>query len=171
VIEAGRPSFATIRAMTPADWPEVARIYGEGISTGVATFEAEVPSWTTWDAGHFGHSRWVAVGTGGLLGWAALSPVSRRSCYAGVAEISVYVSAEARGQGVGRRMLQALVESAESAGIWTLQAGIFAENVASLRLHESCGFRFVGRRERIARLAGRWRDTMLFERRSPTVGA
>ncbi len=157
--------------MAAGDWPEVARIYGEGIATGVATFEAEVPAWTTWDAGHLGHSRWVAEGTDGLLGWAALAPVSRRACYAGVAEISVYVSARARGEGIGRRLLWALIESAEAAGLWTLQAGIFEENVASLRLHESCGFRFVGRRERIARLGDRWRDTVLLERRSPVIGA
>lgn len=156
--------------MGPGDWPEVARIYGEGIATGIATFEAEVPSWATWDAGHLGHCRWVADEAAGLLGWAALSPVSRRACYAGVAEVSIYVSAGARGHGIGRRLLHALVESAEAGGIWTLQAGIFAENFASLRLHESCGFGLVGRRERIARLAGRWRDTMLFERRSTTVG-
>jgi phosphinothricin acetyltransferase len=156
--------------MTPGDWPEVARIYAEGIATGIATFEAEVPSWATWDAGHLGHSRWVAAGAEGLLGWSALSPVSRRACYAGVAEVSIYVSAGARGDGIGGRLLHALIESAEAGGIWTLQAGIFAENHASLRLHESWGFRLVGRRERIAQLAGRWRDTMLFERRSMMVG-
>ncbi len=159
-----------IRAMVPGDWPEVARIYGEGIATGTATFEQEVPSWAAWDSGHLGHSRWVAAAGEGLAGWAALSPVSRRTCYAGVAEISIYVSAHARGQRVGGRLLAALVESADAAGIWTLQAGIFAENTASVRLHESCGFRFVGRRERIARLEGIWRDTLLFERRSSAIG-
>lgn len=164
-------SLPTVRPMIPEDWPDVARIYGEGIATGIATFEAEVPAWKTWDAGHLGHSRWVATESHWLVGWAALSPVSRRACYAGVAEISIYVAARARGQGVARRLMQALIESAEAAGIWTLQAGIFAENTASVRLHESCGFRFVGRRKRIAQLAGRWRDTLLFERRSAIVGA
>jgi L-amino acid N-acyltransferase YncA len=164
------PHPAEIRAMRIEDWPEVARIYGEGIASGTATFEKEVPSWTAWDAGHLGHSRWVAGGIGALLGWAALSPASRRSCYAGVAEISIYVSAHMRGQGIGRRLLLALLESAESAGIWSLQAGVFAENTASVRLHQSCGFRLVGRRERIAQLDGIWRDTLLFERRSASVG-
>lgn len=156
--------------MVPEDWPEVARIYGEGIATHTATFEQEVPSWAAWDGGHLEHSRWVAATGAELAGWAALSPVSRRSCYAGVAEISIYVTAHARGQGIGRLLLRALIESAEAAGIWTLQAGIFAENTASVRLHEACGFRFVGRRERIARLDGMWRDTLLFERRSSAVG-
>lgn len=162
---------AEIRAMAPEDWSEVARIYQEGISSGTATFEQEVPSWAVWDNAHLGHSRWVAAAGAVLHGWAALSPVSRRACYAGVAEVSIYVSALARGQGLGRRLLQQLLESAESAGIWTLQAGVFAENSASVQLHQSCGFRFVGRRERIAQLDGRWRDTLLFERRSSTVGA
>jgi phosphinothricin acetyltransferase len=157
--------------MIPSDWPEVARIYAEGIATGIATFEEEVPPWDAWDAGHLGHSRWVVGDASGLVGWAALAPVSRRACYAGVAEISIYVEARGQGQGIGRRLLQAVIESAEAAGIWTLQAGIFAENVASLRLHASCGFRLVGRRERIARRDGRWRDTVLFERRSTAVGA
>jgi L-amino acid N-acyltransferase YncA len=170
VTDAGPRVTLQIRPMTADDWSEVARIYGEGIATGIATFEAAVPPWTTWDAGHLRHSRWVAAGADGLLGWAALAPVSRRACYAGVAEISVYVSSSARGQGVGRQLLASLIASAEAAGIWTLQAGIFGENVASLRLHEACGFRFVGRRERIAQLAGRWRDTMLYEWRSLAVG-
>jgi phosphinothricin acetyltransferase len=157
--------------MAAEDWPEVARIYAEGIATGMATFEEEVPSWSSWDAGHLGHSRWVAGPVGALLGWAALTPVSRRACYAGVAEISVYVAGEARGQGIGRRLLGALIASAEEAGVWTLQAGVFAENTASLGLHQACGFRVVGRRERIAQLHGRWRDTILLERRSATTGS
>jgi phosphinothricin acetyltransferase len=162
---------APLRLLVPEDWPEVARIYAEGIATGMATFEAELPAWATWDAGHLAHSRWVVGPRGALLGWAALSPVSRRACYAGVAEISVYVGDKARGQGIGRRLLLALIESAEQGGIWTLQAGVFAENVASLRLHQGCGFRVVGCRERIAQLSGRWRDTILLERRSARVGS
>jgi phosphinothricin acetyltransferase len=160
-----------IRALTPDDWVAVAGIYAAGIATGIATFEAEVPSWLAWDAGHLVHSRWLAEAGGAVLGWAALSPVSRRSCYAGVAEISVYVAEEARGAGVGRQLVDALIQSAEEHGVWTLQAGVFAENVASLRLHQQCGFRVVGRRERIAQLNGRWRDTVLLERRSLSVGA
>ncbi|MEO8140170.1 MAG: N-acetyltransferase family protein [Gemmatimonadota bacterium] len=167
----GDLSATAIRPMTPDDWPEVSRIYAEGIATGTATFEAKVPSWADWDAGHLRYSRLVAERSSALLGWAALSPVSRRACYAGVAEISVYVAERARGGGIGRRLLEGLVESAESSGIWTLQAGVFAENAASLRLHQVCGFRLVGRRERIAQLGGRWRDTILLERRSLTVAA
>ncbi len=167
--ESSAPSV-TLRPMRATDWPEVARIYGEGIATGCATFETEVPAWAVWDAGHLGEHRLVALGDGALLGWAALAPVSRRQCYAGVAEVSVYIAAAARGRGVGRLLLRALIASADTAGLWTLQAGIFAENAASLQLHQACGFRIVGRRERIAQLASRWRDTVLLERRSTMVG-
>ncbi len=157
--------------MTPADWGEVARVYGEGIVTGNATFEAEVPSWEQWDASHLAGCRFVARDGDVLLGWAALSPVSRRACYRGVAEVSVYVREAARGGGVGRALLEHLVEASEAAGIWTLQGSTFPENAASLRLQAACGFRVVGRRERIARLHGVWRDTVLTERRSRRVGA
>jgi phosphinothricin acetyltransferase len=155
--------------MTPADWPQVARIYREGMETGNATFETEVPAWEAWDASHLLEHRIVAVEDDEVLGWAALSPVSRRECYRGVAEVSVYVAAAVRGRGIGRALLAALVESSERGGIWTLQATVFDGNAASLALHRGAGFREVGRRERIARLHGEWRDTILLERRSPTI--
>jgi L-amino acid N-acyltransferase YncA len=146
-------------------WPSVERIYVEGIATGNATFETESPGWENWDAKHHHHSRLVALEGEGLLGWAALSPVSQRRVYAGVAEVSIYVAEAARGKGVGRALLAALVEQAERNGIWTLQAGIFPENRASISLHKACGFREVGVRERIGRLKGVWRDVVLMERR------
>ncbi len=160
-----------MQVMTPTDWDDVAEVYGEGIAAGNATFEAQVPSWEQWDASHLAACRFVARDGGVLLGWAALSPVSRRPCYRGVAEVSVYVREAARGRGVGRALLEHLVEASEHAGIWTLQGSTFPENGASLRLQTACGFRVVGRRERIAQLHGRWRDTVLTERRSRRVGA
>jgi phosphinothricin acetyltransferase len=156
--------------MTPADWPQVQAIYREGIATGNATFETEVPPWESWDAGHLAVGRLVAREDERVIGWAALSPVSRRTCYAGVAEVSVYVAAAARGRGVGRTLLLAVIDASEKAGIWTLQGGTFPENEASLRLQRACGFRVVGRRERIGRLHGVWRDTVLTERRSALEG-
>ncbi|MGI4833357.1 MAG: GNAT family N-acetyltransferase [Janthinobacterium lividum] len=160
-----------ISALAAAHWPAVKAIYEAGIATGQATFTTEAPAWTAWAASHLPHSRWVALAPAGqVLGWAALSPVSSRSVYAGVAEVSVYVAAEARGRGVGRQLLGALVHSAEAQGLWTLQASIFPENAASLALHAAHGFRLVGRRERIAQLVGAWRDTLLLERRSTSVG-
>lgn len=146
------------------------RIYGEGIATGDATFETTVPEWAAFDSGHLSACRWVAVEGESVLGWAALSPVSSRCVYGGVAEVSVYVAHEAQGRGVGSRLLQALINTSESEGIWTLQAGIFPENVASVALHRKLGFREVGRRERLGRLQGRWRDVLLLERRSRKVG-
>src|SRR5215210_3680714 len=161
----------SIEKMLPGHWPQVRAVYVEGLATGDATFETEAPDWERWDASHLRACRLVAFGEGErVAGWAALSPVSAREVYAGVAEVSVYVGAEFRGRGVGRMLLQALVQASESEGIWTLQAGIFPENVASVALHESCGFREVGRRERVGKLKGRWRDTVLLERRSRTVG-
>lgn len=151
-------------------WEQVRAIYMEGIATGLATFETDAPSWERWDAGHLSCCRLIAHEDETLKGWAALSSVSARSVYAGVAEVSVYVAERHRGSGVGRALLEALVSASESSGIWTLQAGIFAENEASVRLHLRCGFREVGRRERIACLRGRWRDTILLERRSTIVG-
>jgi phosphinothricin acetyltransferase len=159
-----------IDIMTPDDWPEVSAIYEEGIATGNATFEMGVPSWEQWDSAHLPFCRFVASDAGGLLGWAALSPVSRRLCYRGVAEVSIYVSEGGRGRGVGRALLEHLVEASEAAGLWTLQGSTFPENVASLRLQASCGFRVIGRRERIAQIDGQWRDTVLTERRSGNVG-
>jgi len=160
-----------VRPLTPDDWPLVEAIWAEGIATRNATFETETPSWEAFDATrHRGH-RLVAVDDdGALLGWAALAPVSRRPCYEGVAENSVYVSADARGRGVGRSLMEALVASADADGIWTIQTNVFPENTASVALHERVGFRVVGRRDRIAQLDGIWRDTLLLERRSRTVG-
>lgn len=156
--------------MSGEDWPQVRQIYLEGISSGNATFETEAPSWEKWDSGHLQDCRLVARDHSRVLGWVALSPVSSRSVYAGVMEVSVYVGNAARGEGVGRALLSALVSCAEAAGIWTLQAGIFPENVASIQLHTSLGFREVGRRERIGKLVDRWRDVTLLERRSKVAG-
>lgn len=161
----------TIDAMLSADWEVVAAIYNQGIATGNATFETVVPDWASWDAKHLIGCRLVARVGDGVLGWAALSSVSDRCVYAGVAEVSIYVAGPVQGQGVGRALLRALVEASEQAGIWTLQAGIFPENAASVHLHEACGFRVVGRRERIGQMYGVWRDVLLLERRSPLVGA
>lgn len=160
-----------VEPMTESDWPAVSAIYEAGIATGHATFQTEAPVWEAWDRGHLPTCRLVARDdNGGVLGWAALSPVSSRPVYAGVAEVSVYVAATARGRGIGRLLLEALIDRSEADGRWTLQAGIFPENVASLALHESCGFRVVGRRERIGRHHGRWRDVLLLERRSAIAG-
>ena len=158
-----------LRELRAEDWPDVARIFGEGIATRLATFETEVPAWERWDAGHLRDHRLVAVAEGRVVGWAAVAPVSARPVYAGVVEASVYVEAAARGRGVGRLLLGELVRSTDRAGIWTVQAGIFPENEASLRLHEALGFVRVGLRRRIARLDGVWRDVVLLERRSDAV--
>jgi L-amino acid N-acyltransferase YncA len=154
----------TVEEMTAADWPAVSRIFEEGLDEG--TFEDAVPGWEDWDEGHLAEPRLVAREDGEVLGFAALAPVSRRACYAGVAENSVYVARAARGRGAGRALLEELVRRAETAGIWTIQAGILAGNDASVALHERCGFRVVGTRERIARKHGVWRDVVLMERRS-----
>lgn len=159
-----------IRAMTPDDWPDVSRIYKEGIDTNQATFETDVPSWETWDEGHLKICRLVAEMTGQIVGWAALSPVSKRNAYRGVVEHSIYIGSEARGQKVGFALMHALVEQSEQAGIWTLYASTFPENTASIALHEKCGFRVIGYREHIAQHDGKWRDTVLLERRSEVVG-
>jgi L-amino acid N-acyltransferase YncA len=159
-----------IDPLLSADWAKVRAIYLEGIATAQATFETEAPSWDEWNASHLPVCRLAARQADRLIGWAALSPVSRRRCYAGVAEVSVYVAAAQRGQGVGKELLQALVAASERYGIWTLQGATFAENAASLRLQASCGFRVVGRRERIGQLHGVWRTTILTERRSAVVG-
>lgn len=155
-----------IDEMTAQDWDEVRLIYEEGIATGVATFETAVPSFERWDSAHLPTCRLVVRGPDGIMGWTALSPVSQRPVYRGVAEVSIYVAGSSRGQGVGRALLNALVEASEAHGIWTLQAGIMAENEASIALHRRCGFRIVGRRERIGQRHGRWRDVILMERRS-----
>jgi L-amino acid N-acyltransferase YncA len=159
-----------IDEMKEEDWEQVRSIYLEGIRTGNATFETEAPMWEHWDVSHLPEGRLVAREGEIIKGWAALSPVSSRCVYAGVAETSVYVCDQYRGEGIGRALLEALVSASEKAGIWTLQAGIFPENGASLKLHERCGFHVVGRRERIGRMNGVWRDTVLLERRSEIVG-
>ena len=148
----------------------VRSIYEEGLAGRQATFETSAPDWPAWDAAHLARCRIAAREGSAVLGWAALSPVSRRAVYSGVAEVSVYVAGQARGQGIGRRLLEELIRQSEAAGIWTLQASIFPENTASTRLHEACGFRLLGRRERIARHHGVWRDTILYERRSRVTG-
>ena len=142
----------------------------EGIATGNATFEENAPDWETWDARHHAHSRLVALDSEGVAGWAAISPVSVRHVYRGVAEVSIYIAARARGRGIGRVLLNSLIQVSEAGGIWTLQASIFPENEASIRLHRKAGFRILGERERIGCLAGQWRSTVQLERRSSIVG-
>ena len=159
-----------IDAMRPDDWEDVRSIYLDGIATGDATFEMGAPSFEDWDQAHLPGARLVARRGDQTIGWAALSPISQRCVYGGVAEVSVYVSSASRGLGVGRSLLNTLIDESERNGIWTLQAGIFPENLGSLALHRSCGFREIGRRERIGKLKGIWRDTILLERRSNSVG-
>lgn len=156
--------------MTADDWPQVLAIYLEGLATGDATFETEAPEFAKWDFAHLQHSRLVVREGENVLGWAALSPISERCVYGGVAEVSIYVAAATRGKGVGATLLDALIISSENNGIWTLQAGIFPENVASIRLHLSAGFREIGRRERVGYVNNKWRDAVLVERRSIVVG-
>ena len=151
-------------------WPDVARIYAEGIATGNATFESNVPDWERWHAGHLAEHRFVALVDGRVAGWVAVSHVSDRCAYDGVVENSIYVAAEARGNGVGRALLERLIESTERAGLWTIQTGIFPENEASIRLHERVGFETVGVRKRLGKHNGVWRDVVLLERRSDKVG-
>jgi phosphinothricin acetyltransferase len=159
-----------IEAMRPGDWDAVVRIYQQGIATGEATFETVAPSWESWDAAHLSFARLVARENSEIAGWAALGPVSRRAAYAGVSEVSVYVAEASRGRGVGRALLERLISESEAKGLWTLQAVVFSSNAATLALHKGCGFREVGRRERISKLHGVWRDTVLLERRSTEVG-
>ena len=156
--------------MLTTDWPTVRAIYLEGIATHQATFETQAPSWEDWDAAHSPFARLVARDAESVVGWGALSPVSARKAYAGVAEVSVYVAESRRGAGLGRKLLEALIEESEANGIWTLQAVMFPENSGSVALHRRCGFRDVGYRERIARLEGVWRNTILLERRSVKIG-
>jgi L-amino acid N-acyltransferase YncA len=160
-----------IEPMRPEDWPAVREIYLEGIATGNATFEQTAPAWEQWAASHLPDARFVARTIGDLLGWAALSGVSSRCVYAGVAEVSIYVAARARGQGVGRQLMARLIAESEAANIWTLQAGIFPENAASIALHQSAGFRIVGQRERLGQMNGHWRNVVLLERRSSVAGS
>jgi len=156
--------------MTEQRWPAVREIFAQGIATGNATFETVVPSWEEWDSRHLPTCRLVALRDGEVLGWAALSPVSVRPVYRGVAEVSVYIAESARGKGIGLALLEALIAESERNGIWTLQAVIHASNAISIHLHQKAGFRIVGTRERIGCLHGTWLDTVLMERRSEVVG-
>lgn len=158
-----------IRNMSSCDWNEVRRIYQEGMDTRNATFQMEAPSWEEWDAGHRKDCRLVATAEHKILGWAALSPVSGRCVYGGVAEISVYIDTTAQGKGIGSLLLSKLIMDSEQHGIWTLQAGIFPENKASIKLHLNCGFREVGVREKLGKMEDTWRDVVLLERRSKKI--
>lgn len=179
-----------ITALLPEHWPAVKAIYEAGLATGNASFQTGAPSWEEWDTAHLSHSRLIALdevdvdeadvdeagvdkvdpATAGVIAWAALTPVSGRCVYSGVAEVSIYVDPEKRGQGIGEQLLHSLILESEKNGIWTLQSGIFPENTASLRIHEKNGFRQIGIREKIGRMNGIWRDTVLLERRSKVIG-
>ena len=159
-----------VRTMEASDWEDVSRIYLEGIATGFATFETKVPTYDQWDSAHTKQCRLVAENDGEILGWAALSPVSSRCVYGGVGEVSVYISDKSRGKGVGKLLMQHLIEESEKAGLWTIQSGIFPENTASIKLHEKAGFRYIGKRELVGKIHGVWKDNLLFERRSSKVG-
>lgn len=160
-----------IRKMTDADWTAVSEIYQQGMDTNLATFQVECPSFEEWDCGHLPFGRLVAVRGGDVVGFAVLSAVSSRCVYSGVCEVSIYIAEECWGKGVGTCLFDALIRSSEENGIWTLQSGIMSDNIASIRLHERCGFRVVGYRERIGcDRFGKWRDTVLMERRSAAVG-
>ncbi|WP_394973883.1 GNAT family N-acetyltransferase [uncultured Croceitalea sp.] len=160
-----------LRKMTQADWPQVSKIYAEGISTGFATFETTVPDFESWDKAHIKECRLVVEANGKIMGWAALSPVSSRCVYGGIGEVSVYISTKSRGLGLGKTLLEKLIVESEAIGYWTLQSGIFPENEASVRLHKKVGFRFIGRREKVGKTKdGVWKDNLLFEKRSKNVG-
>jgi len=159
-----------IISMQPHHWTEVAGIYAAGLATGNASFQSDIPSWEEWDHAHVENSRLVAIENEKVLGWAALTAVSGRCVYAGVGETSIYVSADARGRGIGKKLLDALIKESERHNFWTLQAGIFPENAASIKIHEDCGFRIIGRREKLGKMKGVWRDVLLLERRSAITG-
>lgn len=156
--------------MKPRHWEAVKKIYLEGITTGQSTFQTSAPEWDKWDRTHTSNCRLVTINDDDVLGWAALSPVSGRCVYAGVAEVSVYVAEDARNKGIGRSLLEALIAESEKNDFWTLQAGIFPENLASIKIHQNAGFRLIGTRERIGKMHGVWRDTVLLERRSKLIG-
>ena len=160
----------TIRTMLPTDWEFVANIYKEGIDTGIATFETNVPTFEVWNKAHMSTCRFVAESNTEIMGWVALSPVSNRCVYGGVAEISVYISKNSRGKGLGKLLLEHVISASEQEGIWTLQSGIFPTNYGSIKIHEATGFRMIGKRERVGKLHGKWVDNVLFERRSSVVG-
>jgi L-amino acid N-acyltransferase YncA len=168
-------SFMYLRAMEikpllAEHWPAVKAIYEAGLATGNASFQTSAPSWEEWDKSHLAHSRMVALDGDNVAGWAALTPVSGRCVYAGVAEVSVYVDPHFRGKGLGKALMQVLISESEANGIWTLQAGIFPENSASIQLHKSVGFRQVGIREKIGKMGDRWRDNLFLEKRSKIIG-
>jgi phosphinothricin acetyltransferase len=156
--------------MQEMHWERVKQIYESGIATGIATFETMSPSWDKWDKGHLPFARLVAISNNEVVGWVALSPVSSRCVYGGVAEVSVYVDENYKGKGIGKQLLQNLIKVSEDNGIWTLQAGIFTENIASVKLHESVGFRVIGYREKIGKLRESWKDNYILERRSKIIG-
>ncbi|MDP5060979.1 MAG: GNAT family N-acetyltransferase [Maribacter sp.] len=160
----------TTRTMLATDWESVANIYKQGIDTGMATFETNVPTFEAWDKAHMSTCRFVAESTSEIMGWVALSPVSSRCVYGGVAEISVYISENSRGKGLGKLLLEHVISASEQEGIWTLQSGIFPTNYGSIKIHEATGFRKIGKRERVGKLHGKWVDNVLFERRSSIVG-
>ncbi|PWL39541.1 N-acetyltransferase [Flagellimonas aquimarina] len=159
-----------VREMKVSDWEKVSQIYAEGIATGFATFEQTVPSFESWNEAHVEQCRLVAEKDGEIHGWAALSPVSSRCVYGGVGEVSVYIGEASRGMGVGKLLLEQLISESEKAGFWTIQSGIFPENEASIYLHKKVGFRFIGRREQVGKIHGNWKDNLLFEKRSKTIG-
>lgn len=158
------------RKMEASDWEAVSKIYKEGIATGFATFETGAPTYDAWDKAHMTSCRLVVVENEIILGWAALSPVSSRCVYGGIGEVSVYVGSESRGKGVGRLLMESLIQESEAEGLWTIQSGIFPENEGSIELHKKMGFRYIGKRERVGKLHGEWKDNLLFERRSERVG-
>jgi len=162
--------ITTIEPLVPAHYEEVKRIYTEGIATGHATLNTNAPDWNTWDKEHLPFARFVSITAGKVTGWAALTAVSGRCVYSGVAEVSVYIDAAYRGMGLGKKLLHQLITASEANGIWTLQSGIIKENTASVALHQACGFKIVGLREKLGQLHGVWRDTYLLERRSTVVG-
>ncbi len=159
-----------IRNMTSNDWKDVARIYDMGIATGHATFETETPSWEAWNNSHIKECRLIATENNQIVGWAALSAVSSRCVYGGVAEVSLYVDTGCTGKGIGTKLLKSMIEESEQEGFWTLQSGIFPENIASLNIHKKLGFRIIGIKEKIGKMNGMWRDNTLLERRSKIVG-
>jgi L-amino acid N-acyltransferase YncA len=158
------------RPMVATDYEQVAQIYQQGIATGNATFQQDIPTWEDWDESHLKNCRTVGIMDNKIVGWAALTAVSSRCVYAGVAEVSVYVATNYRGLKIGTKLLEYLIEESEASNIWTLQAGIFPENIASIKIHELLGFRIVGKREKIGKMNGKWRDTLLLERRSEKIG-
>jgi L-amino acid N-acyltransferase YncA len=159
-----------INPIQEKDYPSIAEIYLQGIATGHATFQTEAPEWDTWDKSHVSFCRLAAFENGEILGWAALSPVSSRCVYGGVAEVSIYVASSARGEGIGKKLFAQLIKESEENGLWTLQSGIFPENTGSIKLHEDMGFRKIGYREKIGNMNSFWRDNVIMERRSKIVG-